>query len=89
VDFVGAPAVTRRVHRVGLICGHSASASETKPSRNAAMKIKRVLVPIFIIIALGVAVFWLTGTASAPINGLRRGMGILLAIKVNMKCPSL
>jgi hypothetical protein len=58
MDAVGASAVASRVHRMGLVRGHSTFAAGTKHFRNATLKIKRLLIPaLYLIIVLTMVVF--------------------------------
>jgi hypothetical protein len=68
MDSLGATALASRVHRVGMVRGRSPFASGTKHFRNAALKIKRLLIPaLYLIIVLTMVLFWLTGCTSLQV----------------------
>jgi hypothetical protein len=53
-----------------LVCGHLTFAAGTNYFRSAALKIKRVLVPVLILVLMAAAAFWLTGCTSLQmLNG--------------------
>lgn len=63
MDFMGATALARYFHRLGLVRGHSMFPSRIRHFKNAAMKIKNVMIFVLIVM-LALTAFCLEGCTS-------------------------